>query len=270
MTDTPRPGVPERPLANSLEFLGLPGAGKTTIFKLILRELDRRSVAYRLIERDAAKILAPNRRGFLTNLFTGLAARELKRPPDSTSSAKYEAFAVFAREHAEFVRFIFETQETRITPTVGSELLLMGWALEQIWSYQAVLSDNRVGDALLVRDHSFSQLALSLLPYREQDRATLDSQLETYFSVTPAPKYLVLMRLSRHGIEERLEARGFPDRMRRLTPAARKAVLDRAAICVEVGVAQLRRRGVTVFEVDNDGPRLGLEGTARSIVGQIR
>ncbi len=177
---------------------------------------------------------------------------------------------MFAREHAEFVRFIFETQETRITPTVGSELLLMGWALEQIWSYQAVLSDNRVGDALLVRDHSFSQLALSLLPYREQDRATLDSQLETYFSVTPAPKYLVLMRLSRHGIEERLEARGFPDRMRRLTPAARKAVLDRAAICVEVGVAQLRRRGVTVFEVDNDGPRLGLEGTARSIGGQIR
>jgi adenylate kinase len=270
MTDGPRPssGFEGSP-ANSLEFLGLPGAGKTTIYKLILRELASQRVPWRSIERDAAKILAPKHRGLLTKLFRGLAARELKRPPDSTSAAKYKAFAAFVRDYPDFVRFVFESPGTRIAPSSGSELLLLGWAMEQSWSYQAVRHDNRASNALLVRDHGFCQLAISILPYRELGEDELESQTSGYFSGVPAPKYLVVLRPSRQKVEERLAARGFPDRMKRLTPEGRAAVLDRASRCVDMGVALLRKRSVEILEIDNDGTRADLEESARSIVGKI-
>jgi hypothetical protein len=269
MSDAPRASVSENLPASSLEFLGLPGSGKTTLYKLMLRELDARNVPYRLIERDAAKLLAPKTRGLLTKLFRGLAARELKRPPDSISSAKYKAYAEFVRDHPGFVRFALESEQTRIKPGNSSELLLMGWVLEQMWSYQAVYKDNRVRNALMVRDHSFCQLSVSLFPYRDLSEIELDSQIADYFAVVPAPRYLVLVRSDRAGVEERLAIREFAGRMRRLAPEVRKAVLDKAERCVAAGAEQLRRRGVTVFEVNNDGPRSVLEEAARDIVGKI-
>lgn len=256
-------------MVNNLEFLGLPGSGKTTIYKIAICEMSRRGILYVPIDRHATKILVPAKRGSLFSMLTRPGRNELNRLPDHLYSAKFRSFSAFVERYPDFSKFVLEADETRLRPTAGSELLVLPWVLEQIWSFQATSGDNNIKGRLLLRDHGFSQLSISIFAFRETNSADLDRHLRTYFSLMPLPRFLVVVGANQQTIESRLAARGYPERMACLSFSAKKEILARAARCILIGVEVLRQRGTIVFEINNVDSLAQLEDEAVAVVGRI-
>lgn len=89
-------------MVNNLEFLGLPGSGKTTIYKIAIREMSRRGILYVPIDRHATKILVPAKRGSFFSMLTRPGHYELNCLPDHLYSAKFRSFSAFVEQYPDF------------------------------------------------------------------------------------------------------------------------------------------------------------------------
>jgi hypothetical protein len=257
-----------------VEFFGVAGAGKTTAYKHLRRELRRRRARVESIEDRAIRVLMANARLSLRGLRfrwgnRSPAHKDLKRIPTSVDQPKHRAVSAFYREHREFADYVFERPDSRISPLRNDELPLLGWMLELLWSYQ--LATDHGGDLdVLLRDEGFCQRAISIFAFREA--LSLDAVragAEEYFALMPAPAMVVVVRVDPGRLSGRFGARSLPARMKRLSDGERSVLVQKAATCVDAGVRVLRRRGVEIADVANDGSAATLQERMRVLARDL-
>lgn len=192
---------------------------------------------------------------------------QLKLFPENIMRIKNSAFSEFCIQHEEFADLLFD-KETRISPTNEGELPLLGWMLELMWAYQ--LSKQSGFSGHLLRDHGFSQLALSVFPYRSKFAlGELGDAVAEYFRTMPAPDLVIVLRTQVLDAAERLSKRGYPARMKALAKQERDAVLVNADRCLMIGIEEMKKRKIRFIEIENEQSKDALVLKMKSITQNL-
>lgn len=253
------------------EFFGPAGSGKTTAYRPFRKSLDR--TRFRIIEDRALETLSgdlrPLQHFFFRFGFKRAARAGLKLLPDNIGYPKHRAFAAFCRNHPDFAALLFEDAATRISPVERDELPLLGWAFELIWSYQMSLDDPGTL-AVLLREHGFSQIGLSLIAHRLNDLdQSIDELTQRYYSAMPVPDVAIVMKTEAGVIMSRLAARGFPVRMGAMSETEKRTSIERAVRATETASQILAKRGARVVALENAETREQLAARMAALAKEL-
>ena len=181
-----------------IEFLGMPGSGKTTALQLMLRMLRLNGVTVESLEQSALRALL-GARGIVASTWLARHLPSRLRPGalrllSGNASDRSRAFATFGAQHPDFIDYLFERDETRIAPGGRDELLVLLWLLSLVWWFQ-LATDEASGVDCCVSDHGFSQRGLSLLAYRDAPNTDpWERSVKEYFQCMPQPDVVVVPR----------------------------------------------------------------------------
>ena len=259
-----------------IEFLGVPGAGKTTALHLLLRVLVSRGVTVESLEQGALRALL-QRRGIVASAWLARHLPPRLRPValrlmSGNALDRSRAFAAFGAQYPGFIDYLFERDETRISFGGRDELIVLLWLLSSMWWFQLATDAAAGVDCCVGCDEGFSQQGLSLLAYREVPTTDAwERSVREYFQCMPKPDTVVVPLTSFEVALERMGLRhqGYPTRVQGLSPSEQRAVFERANRCVELGADELGRRGVRVIRLENEGTREDLRRSVEAVSPEL-
>lgn len=249
----------------TVEFIGIPGAGKTTLSNelvSLLREEDinastvigaarehaRRTVAGRAIDVFLPRAL---QRAFLWQLFYVLSILHI---------------APFTLEHFRLIRFVLRTQLTRAIPFAAKRHALF-------WFFQLVgrtrfLEATSSGREIVVVDDGFLHRSVHLnASHLEEPDAR---RVRAYVDLSPMPDLVVVTVAGRQLCEQRIRERGVWQHRRNLSPQELSRYVRNAEVVVGLAVQRARERGWAVLEVDNQNRELDrVRKDLREAVGSL-
>jgi thymidylate kinase len=246
-------------MARYVEFFGPAGSGKTTAYRPFRKSLQSNRASFQIIEDRALEVLPdevkPHERLLLRFGMKRQARARLKLLPENVGYAKHRAFLEFCGSHPEFAALLFDNTATRISVTTRDELPVLGWTLELLASYQ--LSRNNPGNlALLLREHGFGQIGLSLIAYRvDESEQYAEDLTQRYYTAMPVPDIAVVLKTSVDAILARLAGRGFPKRMDAMSNVQKRISIERAVRATETASQILAQRGARIVALENAGSR---------------
>jgi len=205
-----------------VEFLGLPGSGKSTLIRALIPALRAQGVAARRADKLAG----------LPSIERD-APRYLGRGPDRTTLYRTTRFRREHRglmKHVEHKLSLSQTEEFLFTLTTGL--------------YQTAREyGSEIGPALL--DEGFVHRGVSAHLECE------DALFQRYLGLIPVPELVVHLTLPVEAALSRAVARRAhkADAQQVHTKLGDRAVFARRDALFQMGVARLRERGATVFDV---------------------
>ena len=231
-----------------VEFLGVPGAGKSTIAGA-LSEAVPGAVAMGDAVRDSI-----GSRG--DDPVTRIAARLTRSPNNRLWSAAYarstdrlSALIRFASARPDFLESVLATQKERAGRDVRPDLVL-GWIVNLMARYQ--LATEYGGASWLVVDEGFAQRAVALLAagYEQRD----EPALRAYLYASPQPDVLVVVESSLEVCAARLDRRGWSERLIGADKAERQAFLEGCAQIVSLIRTKSADGDLEVISVSGEEP----------------
>jgi len=219
-----------------VEFLGVPGAGKSTIADALSKTLPG------AVGLDDAVRLSLGRRG--DDPITRLAARMTRSPSSRLWSAAYarstdrlSALIRFASAGPNLLESVLVAQRERAERDLRPDLVL-GWILNLMARYQLATESGEA--SWLVVDEGFAQRAVALLAagYEQND----EPALQAYLDASPKPDVLVVVESPLEVCRARLDQRGWSERLTGAGEADRQVFLEASArIVSEIGSTSARR-----------------------------
>ena len=231
-----------------VEFLGSPGAGKTTLVPAVTEELrEQRWEPWTVI--DAA-------RPFAARSLPGRASARFV-PASLRDAWLWRVFAVLSALHGiafflrnpNLARQAFWRQRFRPAAADVRRRRVGGWFFRMAGRY-AFLSAHALPGEVLILDEGFAHRVVQLFA----STVELPSRrvLADYVSRIPRPEVVVHVRTPAVVCEERIHARGVWDRLQ--NTAELEAFVRNAHETVEMTASQIKHEGWAVIEVDNGGP----------------
>ncbi len=231
-----------------VEFLGIPGSGKSTL----ARELTG-SLGDAISLEEAVRIsIADHGEDAVTRTAARLsrsASSRLWRTAYGRSSDRLAALTRFLAAHPTTLETVLAAQRQRDDRDRGQEMVL-GWVLNLMSRYE--LATASVGNRWLVIDEGFCQRAVAIFShgFSPADEPLLDD----YMSAIPLPDVAVVVETPLDIARERLEKRGWSERVRDLDGEARLRVLESSVSVVGSVITHLERTMTRVIRVDGTGP----------------
>lgn len=250
-----------------IEFLGLPGSGKTALAGELCSFLKNRG--FKAFQLEQALYYAMRRRSHYYSV----------RCP--IKYCGYERGKRWLYELVRQPRFSYDPlnrflgQNEVMAETLGCVLkrsnkdgwpLLVKWLVQLYSSYQ-LIQDNLKHDEVLVIDEGFCNRALSIFGYTHD--AVDHARIQTYAEHVPAPDAVICVNASLEKREQRLAARGFPLRLKTLSITQRNAVYSNFEHCLAAVLAELEARKIPVIHIDNDGSLEDLYRNAEEVSAQV-
>ena len=230
-----------------IEFLGVPGAGKTSLVPVAIDESQRAGLGAVGVDDAVYAALRAGMQdrvaGPLIRYLPRRFGRGLQKRLVARSQDRMLALRRFFLEQPETVIAILEALRERRDVDPRQDLAL-GWIVELLWQYQ--LLTDQGGSSPVVFDEGFSNRALTLFAYRFSEGD--DAGLRRYIEAIPAPDLVIAVT----GDAEKTAAR-VSTRLRfgYLTTDEAVEYTRDAAACVDATTALLRERGVDVRSVQN-------------------
>ncbi|HSJ83708.1 MAG TPA: hypothetical protein VLA91_07795 [Acidimicrobiia bacterium] len=253
----------------TVEFLGIPGSGKTTLVSNVhSRLLASDTPAFTL----ARAVSLGMKRGvgdrLIDPLMTHLPERLLDRYSESgfiRSNALLVSLIDFMAAYPMAVSVFLKGQARRADYELGTDLVVR-WFLQLLARYQLGSSAMSQDDILLL-DEGFAQKAITGFAHRFSKADHED--LSSYLAASPRPDLLVHLAVGTDLAAERLDGRGEPEATKRLwdtgTDPARFLADTRR--CVEYVVATARGSGWEVLELDGSGDLATVTGSVVERIG---
>jgi len=249
-----------------IEFLGLPGAGKTTLCRELCRYA--RSLGCKAFEAEEALYVALRRRSRWYSL---------RRPVKYCSYARgrrwlhevysqpcfcCDALAEFLDAHGGMARTLAAI--LRRPEQFQDSALLVKWLVQLFSSYE-LAADMLKRDETMLLDEGFCNRALSIFGYCSG--AADPDQVRSYIAAVPAPDAVICIDASAQTRRSRLIERGLPARLKNTDPARRAELERNFEACLAAAAAALAGRGIPVLHVSNDG---SLEDCYRDLHARAR
>lgn len=231
-----------------VEFLGVPGAGKTTFLPLV-REYFRgqRIRAYTTLEaaRPFAARTLPGR--VVSRLPPGRFRRLLLWWTFYAFSFAYQAG--FRREHPELMRSVLNSQARRPITDADRQHVLR-WFLHLTGTYGFLKAYARPGD-LVIFDEGFVHRVVQL--FASENEIPEMARVKRYLDLIPAPDLVIYPRASSQVCEQRVIARGLWERFESKEDGAASRFIRSAEIAVDLAAEYVQTKGWKVIEVENNG-----------------
>jgi broad-specificity NMP kinase len=244
-----------------IEFLGVPGSGKTTLARSVVSSMEgavdledavRSAVASR--GRDAtSRTVARVSRSSSSRLWKGVYAR---------STDRFEALGRFLTTHPRVMETVLAAQRERRDRDRGQDLVL-GWVLNLMARFQLATETDHYPS--LVIDEGFCQRAVALFGY---GFSPADAPLlGEYLAAMPLPDIVVLVETPLETCATRLDLRGWSERVTGLSPDVRRGFLETSSAVVNGVFDRVETLGVASIRVDGTQPATVGAG---AVVEQLR
>lgn len=232
-----------------VEFVGTPGAGKTTLATALVAMLDERGTAATDITGAARDHVRRTRPGHLI---------DRGAPPWARDLLQWQVFYLLGVAHA--VRFGVE-RPALARHAVRSQLRrglpfhtrahVLYWFAHLCGRYRFLTATSRENEALVL-DDGFAQRAVHLFasPFHEPDAA----QVKTYIDLVPPPDLLIVVLAGWRECERRVLERGVWPHAHHLTSAQLSRYFEHAERVVEVATRRARELGWSISEISTEDP----------------
>jgi hypothetical protein len=250
-----------------VEFMGLPGSGKSSLHQETLRAAARRNLPLLSLPEALAACLSRNPtdtmlRGLtgwmMSRLGRGVAVRAFARSTDRLNS-----LAGFLAENLGLAEIVFGSQSTRDISRDDRQLVIR-WMLALFAGFQFVqerLTDKEV----LIIDEGFCNRVTTLFAYSSYF-PDLTKEIFDYLDRIPRPDLVFVLEDGVEVCELRLDRRGWTERLAPFTPHERRKVLTRSEGCIAIAASRLQQIGVNVVRLPNDRSVVTVVKTIQSIL----
>jgi adenylate kinase len=246
-----------------IEFLGVPGAGKSTLYREAIDEFGQVGVdAVSLGDATYALLQAG-----MQDRIVGPAIQLL---PRRIGRKYYRRLAVRSHDRSVALRtFMLENPET-VSATLAAledrrdfdpdQDLLFAWILELFWKYQLTNDPHGTGP-YLVLDEGFANRAISIFGFRYADDD--EALLRRYIESIPKPSLVIAVTADAEKAASRSTGR---DRFSHLSDEEAVEHTRDAARCAAATSRLLKERGVDVQEVTNESSLAAASAHVRQII----
>jgi thymidylate kinase len=234
-----------------VEFIGAPGAGKTTLMPLVRDHFHALGLrAYPALEaaRPFAARTPPGQ------LAARLPVHRLRR------FLLWQIFYAFSRahqrefrrQHPDLIRMVMEFQARR--PIAGSDLHhVLHWFVHHTGVHSFLGTRAQPGE-VLIYDEGFAHRVVQL--FASEDEPLETAPVAAYLDLIPRPDLVIYARASREICEQRVRGRGIWPRFSRKEPAATSRFIRNAHQVVDFAVGNMRAAGWQMIEVVNEAQEL--------------
>lgn len=234
-----------------VEFIGAPGAGKTSLLPTVAEFLAVRGFAARTAV-EAARPLAS--RSLPGRVVARLAPAPMRGPllwQMFYHQSKVSRLG-FMAQHPQFVWSVWRFQQARPIGRADRDHVWR-WFFHHTGVYEFLRRRLRSDEALLF-DEGFIHRVVQLFA---SENETADPQaVSAYLDQLPRPDLLIFPRAAVDVCARRVYARGLWERFRSKTPEETARFLAQAQVVVQLAVERARENGWLVVEVDNGGDDL--------------
>lgn len=229
-----------------IEFIGAPGAGKTTLMPTVMAFFQEQGLqAYKVVEaaRPFAQrtpigkliALAPAawRRPLLWQLFYRLSAWRRRH---------------FRRQHSQLMAHVLQAQIGRPAEADVAQRKVLYW-FDHLTGYYEFLRAYVRADEALVLDEGFVHRVVQL--FSSSVEAPKAEQIATYLDLVPRPDLVIFADTPREICEERIYSRGLWDRARHKNAAEISQFVSHAHLAVSLATNYMCEQGWAMITVDN-------------------
>jgi adenylate kinase len=250
-------------VARRIEFLGVPGAGKSALYREAIDEFGRAGVGAVNLADAVFAVLHAGMRDRVVGPALRYAPRRIGRKYYRQLAARSQdrelALREFMLEHPETVIAILRALDDRRAVDPDQNLVL-GWILEFLWKYQLTTGSSSAAP-YLVLDEGFANRAISLFGYGfSSDDEPL---LRQYIESIPQPDLVITVTADAETAAVRSTGRG---RFSHLSDEDAVQHTRDAARCAAATSRLLKERGVDVYEVRNESSLAAASASVRQIV----
>lgn len=247
----------------TIELIGMPGSGKTTVSHLLCRELETLGIVP-LTLPEAGRVVA--RRSWLGAVLS---------PPGTTWGDRF-AWKIFGLERLmrgvgflvirpRLAWLLIMSQLRRPRSARGRQRRVMSWWI-RIAGARSVLLARRNDDEVVVLDEGFCHRVVQL--FSSADEVPDHTMIARYASYIPFPDVLMHVAASVDLSYSRIVDRGIWERLEREDPVRVKAFLASADLAISHLLDSGEARAARVIEVNNTSePPSGseIQGRLRSV-----
>lgn len=229
-----------------IEFIGTPGAGKTSLLPVVVEFLRQRGTDARTIIEAARPYAERTRIGAAVKR---IAPHKLRRP--LLWQVFYRLSLIyrvrFVLGHVKLMLHVVRGQARR-PATSDLRLHVLRSFFRFVGYYECLRTHARPNDALIV-DQGFVHRALEL---HASDSGELDPmQVRRYIDLLPEPDLLIYVRAPREVCEKRVRNRGIWKHFRHNGPDELARFIANCDLAASMAVRHLREKGWKVIEIRN-------------------
>lgn len=237
-----------------MEFIGLPGSGKTTLANRLIHLLRARSLQALDFDEALDRGLARAARqggGWKSAVKAALVRRPIRRFWSGVCWPREQVMAggEFAADHPELLASL-----TRVLAASGrhpeERKRMFGYLLREFAGFHLFAAHRRERE-ILVWDEGFCHRALSL--WGRWPGPALEDEIAAYVAAIPRPARVFHVGADPQCCIERMRVRGFSPFVEHPDPAEILRKMERLQAVAELTSAALARRGVPVIRIPNEG-----------------
>jgi thymidylate kinase len=240
-----------------IEFIGLPGSGKSTLRTMLVESLCRRKIPCLSMDQALLSCLKIHVDGIFFKYFLHILPEKtaLKYAPlvFTRSALRYTAQNAFLSTNSQAVAAILSSDHFLSAAPQEREMLL-SWFFLTASQYQ-VIRENMSEKMPVIFDEGFLQRAVSLLVSPGGKSLPETTFLSSYLDLIPRPDIVLYLRTDQKTCIQRINTRskGMPERLAGKNQQDIQSFMDTYAGCIQNIIDLATTKDFNITSIDNNG-----------------